>query len=101
MTENISSPSLENDTAVSWSETIPLHVRRKRAIVRLAIATLLATLFLYMGYSNGELDKKSLAWSAIIFGIGLVLFWKNLTKTKIQRFATEKIELSKRRCHIG
>ena len=95
MTENISSPSLENDTAVSWSETIPLHVRRKRAIVRLAIATLLATLFLYMGYSNGELDKKSLAWSAIIFGIGLVLFWKNLTKTKIQRFATEKIELSK------
>jgi hypothetical protein len=95
MTENISSSSLENDTAVSWSETIPLQVRRKRAIVRLAIATLLAAFFLYMGYSNGEFDNKSLAWSAIIFGIGLILFWTNLNNTKIQRFATERIELSK------
>lgn len=95
MTENTENSSLKNDDTVSWQETIPPKIRRKRAAIRLVVAIAIAAFFLYMGFSNGEFDNKSLSWAAIIFCIGVILFWSNLNKTSIQRFAVERVRLSR------
>ena len=45
MTENTENSSLKNDDTVSWQETIPPKIRRKRAAIRLVVAIAIAAFF--------------------------------------------------------
>lgn len=96
MTDSTSDEAVNNVSAASWLETIPLATRQKQAVVRFTVTASIASLIVYLGFQNGEVEQKSAIWALVIFSWGLWLVWSALKTKTIQRYAVERIPLSTR-----